>query len=287
MRLGTCLPQDQHGVTDGRLAPERPLAALAAAGIRGCLTNFVADEAEWAATTSRLGMALARTGVTLLEYNAPFFIQTDTRDACVPQAEGIVRLLELAESIGCRNVVTCVDGPAGLNPHPEARGARARDVLRETCERVAERASRRNLRGRLCLELVYTTVLWSPQVMAEFLAEVDSPHVQGHMDLVNTLHFDVLFDHAAHCRAAFGVLRGCFHSAHLKDVRAQRSYLPALEECFLGAGVLDLRTYLACLGALAADFPVLIEHLTRMDDIVRSHAHVAAVARELMIPVWA
>ena len=287
MRLGTCLPTDEAAQVAGVFDIRKAAAALAAAGIRGCLTNFGNEPAAWERSTQELGRALADAGVTLLEYNMPFFLQTESRDGSATDADRTVRLLELAESIGCLSVGTCVNGPNGIHGHPDARNPRRRAVLVETCRRVADGAARRGLRARLCLELVYTTVTWSPRVLAELVDEIGSPNVQGHMDLVNCLTFDNLFDHAQFCRDAFATLAGRFHSAHLKGVGPAESYLAGLAELHVDQGCFDLRTYLQCLRALPPTFPAIIEHLATLTDIVRSYQHVKKMADELRIPTWA
>jgi sugar phosphate isomerase/epimerase len=287
VRLGTCLPGDESAQVAGVFDIRKATAALSAAGIRGCLTNFGNESAAWERSTQELGRALADAGVTLLEYNMPFFIQTETRERCAADADRTVRLLELAESIRCLNVVTCVDGPNGIHGHPDARNPCRRTVLIDTCRRIAEAAGQRGLRARLCLELVYTTVTWSPRVLAELVDEVGSPNVQGHMDLVNCLTFDNLFDHTQLCREAFATLAGRFHSAHLKGVGPAESYLAGLAEMQVDRGYLDLRTYLKCLGALPPTFPAIIEHLAALPDIVRSYRYVKAMAVESGIPTWA
>jgi sugar phosphate isomerase/epimerase len=286
VRLGTSIPTDECARTDGSFDLDKALACLRDADIRGCLHNFVGDEAQWEPTARRFQRSLSKAGITLLEYNAPFFIYTPTPEDCMLIAERIVRLLEIAESIGCLNVTTCVAGPRGLYPDPWNRSKECRDLLIRTCSLVAEKAGRLGLRARLLLEPVYTTVIRTPGELAEVIDAVASPNVKAHMDFVNLLSYDNMYDHADFIGAAFDALGGRICSAHLKDAAPMDSYLPAIRELPAGDGIVDLRTYLSHLGQLGPEFPVLIEHLSAMPDIQRCYRHVCGLARELKLETW-
>ena len=286
MRLGTCLPGDESAQVDGRFNIAKAADSLAKAGIRGCLTNFTPDETAWETSSRELEKALRNAGVTLMEYNTPFLVSVASRDGCASTAKKVVRLLEIAESIGCLNVVTCVANVRSILPDPMSRSRQYRDTLKEICLLIAEEAGRLGLRARLLLELVYTTVTWCPEVLAQFIDEVGSPNVQGHMDIANCLTFDNIFDHAGFIKDAFAVLGDRIHSAHIKDVAPAESYFPGLTEALVGEGVMDNRTYLECLGKMPVDFPAIIEHMHSMEDIKRSYERIKAIADELKIPVW-
>lgn len=287
MRVGTCVPHDDVAHVNGQFSLEKALSALSRAGIRGCLYNFVPDESHWETAAREVSVALNNTGITLMEYNAPLWLQPLERSDCVPLAHKFVRLLSIAEHIGCLNVVACTGGfGKGLGPHPRNRSQESWDLLKETCLLIAEEAAQQHLRARVLIELVYTGVIWSPRVLAQFVDEVNSPHVQGHMDIANCLTFDNIYDHADFIRESFRVIGSCVHSSHIKDVRPIESYFPGLEECFVGEGVLDFRSYLSCLAQMPADFPVLIEHMRAYEDIQRSYQRIVAMADEMGITVW-
>jgi len=286
MKLGTGIPYDEPTQVNGVFNLDKALGCLSSAGIRGCLTGFVGGEAHWENSTRDLGRALQNAGVELLEYNTPFLIEVFSREQCKPTAHKIVRLLELSESIGCLNVVTCVAGPNSILPNPWNRSQECRDLLKETCDIIAEESARKILKARLLLELVYTTIVWSPLALARLLDEIDSPNVQGHMDLANCLTFDNIYDHAEFTRDAFTILGDRIYSAHIKDVAPSESYFAGLTECMVGDGVMDYRTYLDCLSMMPQGFPALIEHISSMADIERSYNRIKAIADEMNIPVW-
>lgn len=287
MRLGTCLPGDGIAQINGQFNLEKALFVLSNAGIRGCLYNFIPDESRWEATSSELSVALKDTGVTLMEYNAPLFLQPLERSDCFPLARKFVRMLSVAESIGCLNVVACTGGfGKGIGPHPRNRSQESWDLLKETCLFIAEEAGQKGLRARVLIELVYTSVIWSPWVLARFVDEVSSPHVQGHMDIANCLTFDDIYDHADFIRESFGILGSRIHSSHIKDVAPIESYFPGLEERYVGDGVMDFCCYLLCLAQMPSDFPVLIEHMRAYEDIQRSYQRIASITNELGISVW-
>ena len=287
MRLGTCLPRDDSAQVDGQFSLAKALEALAGVGIRGCLHNLVADESRWETSSRALAALLEKAGITLLEYNAPLLLQPPAREQCPSLARSLVRALQVAESIGCLNVAVCPGGfGQGIGPHPRNRGQTSWDLLKETCLLIAEEAARRNLRARLEIELVYTSAIWSPLKLAQFVDEIGSPNIQGHMDIVNVLHFDIIYDHTDFIRESFALLDRRFHSAHIKDVAPRETYLPGLEERYVGEGVCDLATYLDCLATLPADFPVIIEHMPSMEVIARSYEYVRGLAQERGLAVW-
>ncbi|MDO8684683.1 MAG: TIM barrel protein [Armatimonadota bacterium] len=286
MRLGTCIPFDDSARINGKFDMDKALELLREGGIRGCLHNFVSDESQWQSAAKEFEKSLRAANMTLLEYNAPFFIYTPAREDCPATAEKIVRLLAIAESIGCLNFSTCVAGPKSISPHPWNRSRECKDTLLRTCALVAEGAARQGLRARLLLEPVYTTIIRTPLELREVIDEIGSPNVQAHMDMVNMLSFDNIFDHADFMRDAFQTLGGCIHSAHVKDAVPMDSYLPGIRELPAGDGIVNLKTYLECLARQDPDFPVLVEHLKEMADIERCYKHVAGIARELGIDIW-
>lgn len=286
MRLGTNLPGDESVHTNGQYDLDKSIDALANAGIRGCLTNFTGDESRWESSSRTLERALNRAGVALLEYNTPFLIHVPTKDACRAVTEKVVRLLAIAESVGCLNVVTCIQGPTGLVYHPWNWSAEAWDLLRETCALIAEDAARQGLKARLLLELVYVSTVRSPEALARIVDEAASPNIQGHMDIANCYNFDALPHQAPFIQNAFQVLGNRIQSAHIKDVAPLASYFPGVRELFVGEGCMDFRTYLECLAKMPPDFPVVIEHMHAMADIERSYRRICGIAGELNIPVW-
>lgn len=106
------------------------------------------------------------------------------------------------------------------------------------------------------------------------------------MDVVNTFNFDVVYDHADAVREAFRVLGTRIHTAHLKDVRPMASYFPNIEECYVGEGIMDFRTYLGCLDRMPRGFPAVLEHMSAMDDIGRSYRRMCEIADTLGVAIW-
>lgn len=287
MRLGTCVPSDEAARINGQFSLEKALSALSEAGIRGCMYSFVSDESRWEPASRELAASLENTGVTLMEYVASPYLQPLERSCCSALAHKFVRVLSIAESIGCLNVVACTGGfGKQLNPHPRNRSQESWDLLKEACVLIAEEAGQKRVSARVLIEPVYTSVICSPERLARFVDEVGSPSVQGHMDIVNFLTFDNVYHHADVIAEAFRVLGPRIHSAHLKDVAPIESYLPGLQERHIGEGALDIPCYLSWLSRMPPDFPVVIEHLSSHEVIRRSYRRISAIAEEMGIPVW-
>jgi sugar phosphate isomerase/epimerase len=286
MRLGTCLPWEDRYKTSGRFDLDRQLDALAAADIRACLYNFPPEESEWEKVSLELEKALHNSGITLLEFNSPRNLYATTHNQCQITAEKYVDALAISQNIGCLNVSACVEGPDSILPDPYNRSQEAYERLKVICLLIAEGTARRNIKARLLLEPVYTTILWSPLVLARFIDEIDSPNVQAHMDVANFFHYDMIFDQAPFIRDAFTVLRDRIHSAHIKDVAPVKSYFPGLVEMGVGEGIMDYRTYLHCLSKMPEDFPVIIEHMADLSQIVHSYRTIKSIAEEMGILIW-
>lgn len=287
MRLGTCLPGDEAPSVSGEFSIDKALEEICKEGIRGCMFSLVSDESSWETTSASFSRSLRNAGVELLEYCMSFYIQPPEREGCEPFANSIVKALSISESIGCLNLIACVGGHDNLCAHPRNRTQESWELNKQTCSLVAEGAARRNIRARLLIEPVYTSVIWSPELLARFIDEVDSPNVQGHMDAANFLDFDTIYDHSDLIRSAFGLLGNRIHSSHVKDASTLFcSYFPGLEERMVGDGVLDIRTYMDCISKMPPEFPAMIEHLSHMSDIRRSYLRVKAIADEMGISVW-
>ena len=287
MKLGTCLPTDESARVNGQFSLEKAAEALATAGIRGCLTNFPTEESQWKAYSVQLKNALRHTGVELLEYNMPLFLSSASGENRESEAERTVRLLELAEETGCLNVGTCIVNNNGLGPDLKSRSREYYDNTKATCELIGRKAEKRGLKARLLPEMVYTTVTWSPTELVRLLDDVGSPNVRGHMDIANCLTFDRIFiDHSEFIRESFHILGNRICSAHLKDIRPAESYFPGLVEVLVGDGVMDIRSYLQCLDKMPAAFPIVIEHMNRMEDIKRSYDRTCQMAQEIGVEVW-
>jgi len=281
MKLGTNLPRGEALHVDGRWNLAKAVDALAAAGIPACIHNFAGDESQWERSAKVFAGLLDGAGLELLEYNSPFSIPTLGDDVCEEVARKMVRLLEIAEGIGCLNVVTCAAGGDSIYPHPANRDPAAWERLRKTCGLVGEGAARKGLGARLLPEFCYPSPLATPEDAARLLDEVDSPHVQGHIDFVNCLTFDIIFDHTEQMRRAFQALGSRLRSAHVKDAQPARTYLTSLIEAPVGEGCLDLRTYLECLGRMPAGLPVAIECGGGVDVIATAYRRMKDLAETL------
>ncbi len=287
MRLGTCLPGDEAPSANGEFSIDEALEAISKEGIKGCMSSLVADESLWEKTSISFSRSLRNAGITLLEYCMSFYIQPLERGGCKPFANSIVKALSISESIGCLNVIACVGGYNYLCAHPRNKTQESWELNKETCVLVAEEAARRNIRTRLLIEPVYTSVIWSPEILAKFIDEIDSPNIQGHMDVANFLNFDMIYDHSNFIKESFEILGNRIHSSHIKDVSTLFcSYFPGLEEKQVGEGVLDIRTYIDCISRMPADFPAMIEHLSHLSDIRRSYMRIKAITDEMGISVW-
>lgn len=285
MKLGTCLPHDESVFVNGAFSIEKSVESLARENITLTMTNFPKEESDWESGSTRLSRALQKSGVSLAEYNPSMTLQPLERGQCRPLAESLVKQMSIAEQIGCLNLAICVGGYNDYGPHHRNRTRESWELLKETCLMIADKATKQRLRSRILIEMVYTSVVRTPEELASIIGEIGSPHIQGHMDIANCLSFDNIYDHSGYIRSAFAVLENCIWSVHLKDLAPGESYLPCIEQRKPGNGVFDFDTYLDCISRLPNGTPAMIEHLVRLEDIKQAYEHVQSVARERGIPI--
>ena len=177
MRLGTCLPSHAGAASGKPFTLEESVHAIADAGIRGCLTSFVGDESKWESTSEALRRVLEGAGVSLQEYHPSdpsgraMELQPADPSGRAEHARKLVRALEIAEEIGALNCLVCPGGFGdGSKPHPKNRSQEAWDTLKDTAVLIADGAAKLGLRARLQVELVYTSRIWSAEVMTASMA---------------------------------------------------------------------------------------------------------------------
>ena len=101
-----------------------------------------------------------------------------------------------------------------------------------------------------------------PDVYLRLVRAVDRPSFGVHLDPVNIISSPKLF------YASGEFIKNCFTklapyivSCHSKDVITASHYPYHISETYTGDGVLDYGVYLTELSKLAADVPLMIEHL--------------------------
>jgi sugar phosphate isomerase/epimerase len=148
---------------------------------------------------------------------------------------------------------------------------------------------------------------YEPEECAQFIDDVGHPDFGLHLDMMNMVSQATIFRTSELIDRTFDLLGDHIHSAHLKDVRwgwepfagfvqgtvavdasVSAEFSPApyhvfckLDECLIGDGEVDYRTYLAHLAKKDVDFPCICEHLFDEDEYVTTFNRLHALAEEL------
>lgn len=128
----------------------------------------------------------------------------------------------------------------------------------------------------------------SPQDYLRLIRDIDRPAFQVHMDFVNMISSVERFMNADRfIEDAFHTLAPYIKSVHIKDVSMDRVLMPVtLAECAPGLGMLNYGHILRVISReLPAQTPVLLEHMSAMDEYAAAYAYVSGIAREQGIAI--
>lgn len=91
------------------------------------------------------------------------------------------------------------------------------------------------------------------------------------------------FDSGALIRECFQKLGRWIVSCHAKDIILRHKLSLHLDEVRLGTGNLDYRTYLTELNRLPHELPLMLEHLSSVEEYTMARDHLVRLGRELGI----
>jgi sugar phosphate isomerase/epimerase len=187
-------------------------------------------------------------------------VEDDVRAANIEHA---CNCLAIADAVGASCAVSYIGSFASNTdyaPHPDNLGPRAFDTAVETVRVVIDAVKPR--RARFALEMMQYALPDSVDAYVDLIAAVDRPAFAAHLDPVNLVMTPrVYFTNGALIRECFDKLGPHIVSCHAKDITLHHQAALHFDEVMIGDGVLDYPTYLACLAALPADVPLMLEHL--------------------------
>ena len=229
-----------------------------------------------------LGRIFAGEGVDLVEFGQYQTTLVDPDDAVRRRnVDTLGQALRLARALGCPAVIT---GAGSLNPtgqwlaHPDNHGPAVRDRLVAALRNVVRAAEAEGM--ILALECHTTTALKDAPTTRAIVDEVGSPALKVHLDPVNWITFDTVFDTGTAIHAMFDALGDHLYGAHSKGVALEDRLIIHLSETVTGAADdrLDHATFLQRLAALPGDPYLVLEHLP-VEAIPAARAHLLRVAQ--------
>lgn len=131
--------------------------------------------------------------------------------------------------------------------------------------------------------------LYSPERLRRLIDDVGSPRVKVMLDPVNFINIDTYFDNTDFLNQMFDLLGDSIVGAHAKDVHLPspaytsegRLAVLHIDEAIPGRGNLDYKTFLRRMGVLPRDTPLIIEHLSKDEEILEAKRYIEGVAQKI------
>jgi sugar phosphate isomerase/epimerase len=208
--------------------------------------------------------AFAEANILLAEYGA-YAINLLETDPVLRQKniDEICRRLEYADQVGARCCVIhggSYESGGWGKPNPENFSERAFDETAKAVQSIVDTVQPAH--ARLVMETEKYVLPDDPDVYLRLVQAVDRPSFGVHLDPVNIISCPKLFyTNGEFVKNCFAKLATYIVSCHSKDVITASHYPYHISETYTGNGVLDYGVYLTELSKLAADMPLMIEHL--------------------------
>lgn len=176
--------------------------------------------------------------------------------------------LRRMKTLGCRYISTetgsfALGGDWDFDPLNRTR--QGREELRRVTDELLEVAAKEDV--VILYEPYIANVCYTPEIGAQFVHEVNSPHLAMLMDPTNWFDVDLAQPGRVGevLERGFAAERGLFRLAHAKDVipaepGADKPGLPGP-----GRGIIDYAHYIRLLHAHGYTGPLVMEHLTEAD----------------------
>ncbi|MBQ3709003.1 MAG: sugar phosphate isomerase/epimerase [Clostridia bacterium] len=189
-----------------------------------------------------------------------------------------LRQLELAEYVGavcCVNISGAV-GEVWDGGYAENFSDRTREEVVSYVRDLIDTV--KPARAKYALEPMPNMIPDSPAAYETLIAAIDRPAFGVHVDIVNMLSSPrVYFGNRDLIRETFSRLGSKICSCHLKDAILEQRLTVSIRETPCGTGGLDIGTYIREAERVNPEMPMIIEHLSSMEEYVRSIAYVKAL----------
>lgn len=236
-----------------------------------------------------VGRLCADEGVELVEYGQYQVTLVDPDRAVLAANLATLRdACRVARALGCPAVITGAGSLHPTNrwaPHPHNRAPETRDRLIASLREAVRAAEETGV--ILALECHTVTPLFDAAVTREVLDAVGSPALKVHLDPVNWMTFDTVYDNGPAIAAMFAILGADrIYGAHSKGVAIEERLIIHMNETYTGApdDLIDHATVLREVAALPGDPYLVIEHLT-IDQMPGARDHLLRIAERIGVAV--
>jgi sugar phosphate isomerase/epimerase len=195
--------------------------------------------------------------------------------------------LQLADQIGAR---CCVNISGSRNPEHWA-GPHKDNMTEATFDLVVENTRKiidavKPSRTYFTLEAMPWSYPWSTASYLKLLKAVDRKAFAVHLDPVNMITSPQdYYRNSELIKEMFRELGPHIRSCHAKDITLREdNYIPQLDECMPGLGMLDYRVFLKELSRLDR-VPLMMEHLQTDEEYMLAAEYIRGVGKEIQIEV--
>lgn len=277
MRLGGPVFEPYDG-------PDGWIAALKKYGYRAayCPLEASADEA----TVRAFAQAAAQADVVIAEvgtWSNPLSIDDAERRAAIQKCQ---TQLDLTERIGARCCVNIAGsrGERWDGPHPLNLTRNTFDMIVETTRQIIDAV--KPTRTFYTLEPMPWMYPDSPDSYLDLVKAIDRAAFGVHLDPVNWVCSPQrYFGNADLLRESFRKLGPYIKSCHAKDIVLRDTLTTHLDECCPGQGYLDYGVFLAELGKIDPDTPLMLEHMKEEKDYLAGAAYIREMSGKTGIAI--
>ncbi|MGL4942049.1 MAG: sugar phosphate isomerase/epimerase family protein [Thermoguttaceae bacterium] len=201
------------------------------------------------------------------------------------RAENIKNVTEglaLADELGAK---CCVDIAGSFHPdiwygpHPRNVTEEFFDLAVENARKIVDGVNPR--RAVFAYEMMGWAFPNSVESCLRLVKAVDRRGFGVHLDVCNLINTpDKFWNTTSLIEEAFAKLGPWIASCHAKDLKWTTEMNIHFEECVIGEGTTDFKTYLRCLARLDHDVPLMIEHMANQEQYERCKTKLFEVANE-------
>jgi sugar phosphate isomerase/epimerase len=189
--------------------------------------------------------------------------------------------LALADELGapcCVDFIGTLDPDSNYGPHPDNLTDSTFDLTVETVRAVIDAVQPK--RAKFSLEMMQWTFPDSVDNYLDLIKAIGRDMFGVHLDPVNLIITPrQYFDTGTLIRECFDKLGQWVISCHAKDIILRNKLSLHLDETMPGTGNLDYAAYLSELAKLPPDTPLMLEHLTTMEDYAKARDFVVGAAK--------
>jgi len=247
-----------------------------------CPVTSDADDSiiqEYVDAAESVDVIIAEVGV----WNNPLSTNAEARQTAIKQCQ---EHLLLADKIGARCCVN-IAGSRGQKwdgPHPDNFTEDTFGLIVETVQEIIDAV--RPTGTFYTLETMPWIYPDSPDNYLALIKDINRKEFAVHFDPVNLISSPQrYYDNGAIIREFCSKLGPYIKSCHAKDVILREKFMVHLDEIRPGLGGLDFGALITELSTLNPDTPLMLEHLSSMEEYSRSADYIRSVARKMQIVI--